>query len=94
MVGTIVLGAALLMLVAGQTVLPRKLHGGVYLIYWLVCLVLTGGAILIALADARATSHELKRQQRELLDQTLKDIQTQAKTKDPRQRRRPPPGQR
>jgi hypothetical protein len=79
--GVLALGAALLMLVAGQTVLRGKLTGGGYLLYWLLCLVLTSLAILIAFADVRATSHEIRRQERALLEDTIKEIETEAKNR-------------
>ncbi|HEY5915720.1 MAG TPA: hypothetical protein VJA21_34475 [Verrucomicrobiae bacterium] len=77
-VGAGVLGAALLMLILGQTVLRETLSGVGFLIYWLACLALTGLAIAVALADARATGIELRRQNRELIDQTVKGIQEKA----------------
>ncbi len=79
--GGAVLGAALLMLILGQTVLQRRLQGLFFLIYWLVCLALTGLAILVALVDARATRIELQRQNRQLLERTVKDIQHDAEAR-------------
>ena len=79
--GVVVLGVALLMLVAGQTVLQGKLGGSSYIAYWLACLILTSGAIIIAFADVRATSHEIRRQERELLEHTIKEIEAEAKTR-------------
>lgn len=73
--GGVVLGAALLMLILGQTVLQGSLSGLAFLFYWLFCLLLTGVAVVIALLDARAVRLELKREKRELLEQTVKEIQ-------------------
>ncbi len=76
--GGVVLGAALLMLILGQTVLQGALSGIGFLIYWLLCLALTGVAVLVALVDARAVRIALKREKRELLEQTVKHIQAEA----------------
>ncbi len=77
-IGAAVLGAALLMLVLGQSALATKLGGVVFLVYWLICFGLTGLAIVIALVDARATRAELRKENRELLEQAVKDIQEEA----------------
>jgi len=79
--GVLVLGAALLMLVAGQTVLQGKMTGSLYISYWLLCLVLTCAAIIVAFTDVRATSHEVRRQERELLENTIKQIEAEARTR-------------
>ncbi len=76
--GGVVLGTALLMLILGQTVLQGTLRGIGFLIYWLLCLALTGVAVLVALVDARAVRIDLKREKRDLLEQTVKDIQAEA----------------
>ena len=83
--GAGVVGSALLMLVLGQTVLRGALQGVVFLLYWLACLALTGLAFAVALLDARATRNELRRRNRELLEQTMKAIQAEA---DARKNRR------
>jgi hypothetical protein len=75
----LVLGGALLMLVAGQSVLQGKLAGALYVGYWLLCLVLTGVAVVVAFADVRATSHEIRRQERELLEHTIKQIEAESR---------------
>ncbi len=82
------------MLILGQTVLQPALAGIVFLLYWLACLALTGLAILAALVDVRATSLELKRENRALLEQTVKEIQADAmeRHKDPK-RAKGNPGQ-
>ena len=92
--GGVVVGAALLMLILGQTVLQGTLRGVGFLIYWLVCLGLTGVAVLVALVDARAVRSELKRENRELIEQTVKEIQdeTVARRKHDRKKRNGKPG--
>ncbi len=79
--GAAVLGAAVLLLVLGQTILQPHLNGLGFLIYWLLCLVLTGVAVGVALRDARETRIQVKQERRELLEQTIKDIQEEAARK-------------
>ncbi len=88
--GGVALGAALLMLILGQTVLQKSLNGLAFLLYWLLCLVLTGIAVLVALVDARAVRLELKREKRELLEQTVKEIQDEATARHRRGRKTRP----
>ena len=78
-VGAAALAAALLMLIAGQTLLQRTLAGAGFLLYWLACLVLTTLAIVVALADVRASRISIRKEQRELLDNTIKQIQEEAR---------------
>ncbi len=88
--GGVALGAALLLLILGQTVLQKSLNGLAFLLYWLLCLVLTGIAVLVALVDARAVRLELKREKRELLEQTVKEIQDEATARHRRGRKARP----
>ncbi len=94
--GAIALGAALVMLICGETLLKAKLANLTFIGYWLLCLGFTCLAILIALLDARALRHRTRREHRALFEGTLKEIEAKAKTKPrPRDRRRdrlwPPP---
>jgi uncharacterized protein YlxW (UPF0749 family) len=84
--GGAVLGAALLMLILGQTVLQRSLQGLGFLVFWLLCLALTAVAVLVAVIDARASRTELKREKRELLEQTVREIQEEAVERNRRRR--------
>jgi hypothetical protein len=79
--GALVLLAALAMLVAGETVLEGRLGPVTLLLYWLVCAVLTGVAIFVAFADLRALARRTRQEQRALLENTLREIETQAKAK-------------
>jgi membrane protein implicated in regulation of membrane protease activity len=81
LIGALVLLAALGMLVGGETVLKGKLENLAFIIYWLVCFGFTGAAILIALLDARALQRRTHQEQHELFDATLKQIETEAKTR-------------
>ena len=82
--GAAVLLAALAMLICGQTVLKGRLGALVFIAYWLVCFGLTGLAILVALLDARALQRRTRQEQRDLFEATLKQIETEAKSR-PRQ---------
>jgi hypothetical protein len=73
------------MLIWGQTVLQPHLRGLGFLAYWLVCLGMTGMAMVVALLDVWAMRRRLRRQQHELLRRTLEDLAS--KHDDP-----PPPG--
>lgn len=91
--GALVLAAALAMLILGLTVLWGRLANMAFLVYWLVCVVLTGLAMAVAFMDARALREHSRREQRALLEHTLKDIVTDARTKprrsDPSKQRHP-----
>ena len=63
------------MLILGQSVLKSKLDGRVYIRYWLICFALTGAAALVALVDLLIIKRETKAEQKELLDQTLHEIE-------------------
>jgi hypothetical protein len=70
-VGLAFLGAALLLLAAGQTLLRGHLSGLGYILYWLACLACVLAAAITALVDAWLVRQELRRQQLELIRQTL-----------------------
>ena len=79
--GGVVLGAAVGMLVLGETLLQGKLSGGLLLVYWLVCFFFTGLAMLVAFRDARALLQRTGREQRDLLENTLEDIKSDARAR-------------
>lgn len=79
--GVLLLLAALGMLVAGETILKGHLGDLGFLLFWLVCLVFTGAAILVAYFDARAVQRRTRREARELLQNTLSSIETDARQK-------------
>jgi hypothetical protein len=76
--GIVFLGGAVLMLIAGQTVLRDRLRDLAFLVYWLACFGLTGLAVAVALLDARENRRRLREERRDLLQTTLKDIQSAA----------------
>ena len=79
--GALVLLAALGMLVAGVTVLEARLAGLGFVCYWLACLLLTGLAIFVAFLDVRALGRRTREAQRDLFQATLKQIETEAKSR-------------
>ena len=62
------------MLLLGQTVLKPKLHDADYIRYWMICFVLTGGALLVALIDVMMIKRETRNEQKDLINQTLHEI--------------------
>jgi hypothetical protein len=85
--GAVILTLAMLMLIAGETILKGRLAGLSFLLYWLACFVLTGTAMLAAILDLRAVQRRTRDEQRVLLENALIEIQTKnrAKRRPPRQ---------
>jgi len=79
--GAIVLIAALLMLIAGETVLQGRLKDLGFLLYWMLCFGFTCLAILVAFLDVRALGRRTRQEHHDLLESTLKEIQTDARDK-------------
>jgi hypothetical protein len=79
--GGVVLALAIIMLVCGETVLKGRLSGMTLLAYWLACLVLTSIAMVVALRDLRAQRQHARKQEKELLESTIKEIQLKAREK-------------
>lgn len=69
------------MLICGETILKSKLAGGAYLIYWLICFVLTIVAIVVAFMDVRALQRRIRDEHRDLVEGTLDQIHSDAKEK-------------
>ena len=86
--GAVVLLAALGMLICGETVLKGKLGDLTFIGYWLVCFGFTGLAIVVAFLDARALQRRTRQEQRDLFEATLKQIETEARTRARRPDRR------
>jgi Flp pilus assembly protein TadB len=72
------------MLGMGQTILENRLRDLAFLGYWVLCFSFTGLAVAVALLDARENRRQLRQDRRDLLQTTLKDIQSAAQ-----KRRRP-----
>ncbi len=79
--GVIALGLAVVMLTAGETLLQGKLSPAGFVIYWAVCFLVTGVAIVLALAEARAVARSARQQNRVLLESTLREIEQESLTR-------------
>ncbi len=86
--GALVLAASLGMLILGQTVLQGRFSPLGFILYWAACLFLTGAAVLVALIDVRAVRRQTRRAERELIEDTLKNIQLEAQERTDRTRAR------
>jgi len=69
------LGGAGLMLVLGMTILSPQLKGISFLIFWLICFLLTGLAALLALVDLAIIRHTSREKQRNLIKETLEQTE-------------------
>ena len=73
--GAICLLGALGLLLAGETRPDGRLTGITFILYWLLCLVLTLLAMIAALLDAFALRRENRDRQRALIESTIEEIQ-------------------
>jgi protein-S-isoprenylcysteine O-methyltransferase Ste14 len=85
--GAIVLVLVVLMLILGQTVFKSTLSGVAFLLYWSTCFILLILAVVVAFRDVRAIHDEVRAEQRTLLESTLKDIESEARSKQKRAKR-------
>ncbi|HIG31483.1 MAG TPA: hypothetical protein EYQ50_28215 [Verrucomicrobiales bacterium] len=72
--GMLFLALAAAMLIWGQTMLKPVLDGVFFLLYWILCFIFTGSAVLTAIWDMRVIRGKAKEEQQELLRKTLKDF--------------------
>jgi type VI protein secretion system component VasK len=79
--GTLAVALALVMLVAGLTVLSGRLGPLAFSLYWLLCLLATALAIVVAFRDLRALQRRNLEEQRRLFEATLEQIADEARTK-------------
>jgi hypothetical protein len=77
--GAFCLAVASGLLIWGQTVLEPHLHGVGFLIYWLVFLGFTCGAIGIGLLDFFAVRQELKAEREQLMASVLAEADPQSR---------------
>jgi len=82
--GMIFLIIAVVMLILGETVLRNALGKVPFLIYWMGCFVFTGLAILFAFLDVAGVQRQARQQQRDLLENTIKEIARQKEAKSGR----------
>jgi uncharacterized membrane protein len=73
--GVICLITAIVMLIAGETILREQLTGVGMLVYWLTCFAITGLAALLAIRDVVQVRRENRAEQRKLLEQTLQEVE-------------------
>ena len=71
--------AAVAMLIAGETLLKNALSDVGFLLYWLVCFLFTGLAIVFAFIDVRQVARRTREEQRELMQTTLNQIERQTR---------------
>jgi len=83
--GAICLLGALGLLLAGDTHPQGRLTGINFILYWLLCLILTLCAMLAALVDAFALRREQRARQRALIESTIEEIQA-SRSRLPRDR--------
>jgi membrane protein implicated in regulation of membrane protease activity len=74
---------ALVMLIAGETILVGRLVGLGFVVYWMICFGFTGLALMAAFLDARAVRRRIHDEHRKLLESTIKKIEIQ-ETQGPR----------
>jgi len=79
--GLVFLIIAVVMLILGETVLRSSLQKVSFLIYWMVCFVFTGLAIVFAFLDVAGVQRTAREQQRELLEKTINEIARQKEMK-------------
>jgi hypothetical protein len=84
-VGAFALTGAVLMLVAGETVLKERLRPTPFLLFWIACFGLTVIALGAAFLDMRSLKAQTRKARRQLLDSTLEEIAESA-----RRKKRPP----
>jgi hypothetical protein len=83
LVGVVFLAIALLLALAGQTVLRPRLDGVTFLFYWMGCFVALGLAVATALLDILVIRHEARREQIQLLRQTFERASNQPSAAPP-----------
>jgi hypothetical protein len=74
-IGTVCIAIAILMLIAGETVLKGRLSGVPLLCYWLGCFIFTSIAAGAAVIDAARVGIESRDAQKSLIEDTLKEIE-------------------
>lgn len=70
---------AALMVLLGLTLFSRSLQGSAYLLYWLLCAVTIVLAMIFAFWDLQSIRRELRQEQRELLSEAFKTIESEVR---------------
>ena len=73
--GTLFLATAIIMILLGETVLQHRLGPLGTLVYWTTCLLATLGAIVCALLDLSRSMRQSRAEQRQMLEQAIRDIE-------------------
>ena len=79
--GGLCLLAAIVMLVADDTLLKGRLTGFAALAYWLGCFGLTIIAIIVAFVDLRSVRMETQKEHRALFESTLQKIEKERRSR-------------
>jgi len=81
--GGVLLTACALMVVLGMTIFNERLQGLHFVLYWTWCLLLTFGAVILALWDMLLVRRILRRTRRELFE---REFMNQSFTDKPREK--------
>jgi hypothetical protein len=79
--GMICLIISVVMLIVGETVLRTSLGKVPFVLYWMVCFLFTGLAMIFAFLDVFGVQRQAREQQRELLEKTIQEIARQKELK-------------
>jgi len=81
--GLILLGLAVVLLVLGESLLKSFLaaHVVVFVVYWLVCFVLTVAAAGTAIIDLARVGIETREEQRDLIQKTIEEVERERRDK-------------
>jgi hypothetical protein len=79
--GAVILAVALLMLIAGETLLKGKLSPVWMLAYWLACFALAAISMIYAVLDASAVARQTAKARRELAAHTVQEIEQSLRDK-------------
>ena len=79
--GTICIVVAIGMLIGGQTFLKDRLSPLATLCYWLGCFLITSLAACVALVDALRIQSERRKAQRQLIEETIAEIEREKQSR-------------
>lgn len=80
-IGGFFLLSAIVMVIVGETFLRQRLrsHPAAFLVFWMICFLLLGFAVLVAILDLAVVRRRLQQEQRDLLENTLREIEVKQK---------------
>jgi len=88
--GTLLLAVAIVMLLVGETLLKHRLGPLATLTYWTSCVLATLAAILCAMLDLGRSLRQSSTEQRQMLEQTIRDIEAERARREQAGRTSPP----